>query len=205
MTPEIREQVFEPFFTTKEAGKGTGLGLSMIFGFVKQSGGHVAIESAVGEGTSVRIYLPRYEGEEAVAQTQRVADTDDNGRGELILVVEDDADLRATMVGSLRSLGYEVLDADTADMALTVLEQRPDVDLLLTDVVLPAGKNGRILAEKARERFPHLHVLFVSGYTGDAITRHWRLDEGVQLLEKPFRTTEIARAVRKALHSDSVS
>lgn len=199
MSPEIREQVFEPFFTTKEAGKGTGLGLSMIFGFVKQSGGHVAIESALGEGTSVRIYLPRYKGDKAVAETQRIVDSADNGRGELILVVEDDVDLRATMVGSLRSLGYEVLEADTAEMAFTVLAERPDADLLLTDVVLPAGKNGRILAEKARERLPHLRVLFVSGYTGDAITRHWRLDEGVQLLEKPFRAPELASAVRKAL------
>jgi PAS domain S-box-containing protein len=201
MTPEVREKVFDPFFTTKDVGKGTGLGLSMIYGFVKQSGGHVAIDSKVGEGTTVELYLPRSEGEQMAVENRRDADGVVHGAGEVVLVVEDDADMRAMTIAMLRSLGYGVLEAATAKGALEILEKDDGVNLLLTDVVLPGGSSGRALAEKARKRAPDLAVLHMSGYTEDTITRHGRLDEGVRLLRKPFHKTEIARAVRSALES----
>lgn len=203
MAPEVREQVFDPFFTTKEAGKGTGLGLSMVHGFVKQSGGHIAIYSEVGEGTTIKLYLPRYKGKKAALERHKQADEPVSGKAEVILVVEDDADLRTMIINMLQSLGYGVLESGTAKSALDILRETSGVDLLLTDMVLPGGMGGRALADWAREKHSYLPVLFMSGYTEDAIIHHGRLDERVQLLEKPFRKADLARAVRKALEGES--
>jgi PAS domain S-box-containing protein len=202
MTPEVREQVFDPFFTTKETGKGTGLGLSMVHGFVKQSGGHIVIDSEIGEGTTFKLYLPRYNGKKAAVERHKQAAESVSGTGEVILVVEDDADLRTMIIDMLQSLGYGVLKSGTATSALETLEKNSQVNLLLTDMVLPGGMSGRALADWAREKDSNLPVLYMSGYTENAIIHHGRLDEGVQLLEKPFRKADLARAVRKALDSE---
>jgi PAS domain S-box-containing protein len=194
---ETLEKVFEPFFTTKDVGKGTGLGLSQVYGFVRQSGGHVRIYSEPGEGTTVKLYLPRAPRDardEAVSPAPAQAD----GGPETILVVEDDQDLRAYSVSTLRELGYAVLEAGTGSDALTILDTA-GVDLLFTDVVLPDGMNGRVLADHARRRKPELKVLFTTGYTRNAIVHHGRLDPGVSLLGKPFTFDDLARKVRQTL------
>jgi PAS domain S-box-containing protein len=197
MDRETLEKVFEPFFTTKEVGKGTGLGLSQVYGFVRQSGGHVRIYSEPGEGTTVKLYLPRAPRDardEAAAPAPAQAD----GGPETILVVEDDHDLRAYSVSTLRELGYAVLEAGTGSDALAILD-RQGVDLLFTDVVLPDGMNGRMLADQAQRRRPDLKVLFTTGYTRNAIVHHGRLDAGVSLLGKPFTFDDLARKVRQTL------
>jgi PAS domain S-box-containing protein len=200
MPPEVLARVFEPFFTTKEVGKGTGLGLSMVYGFVKQSGGHVHIASETGNGTMVRIYLPRL----LVSKTQSAGAIGPRGarRGgdETILVCEDDEGVRANSVESLRELGYAVLEAADAKAALDVLgEHGGKVDLLFTDVILTGGMMGSDLAAKAREGCPNLRVLFTTGYARDAIVHHGRLDPGVQLLTKPFAFDDLAAKVREML------
>jgi PAS domain S-box-containing protein len=202
MAPDVRKQVFDPFFTTKETGKGTGLGLSMVYGFVKQSGGHIAIYSEVGEGTTIKLYLPRFKGKMAAIERRGQADEPVSGKGEVILVVEDDADLRSMIIDMLRSLDYGVLESGTAMSALDILNETSEVNLLLTDVVLPGGMSGRVLADRALEKDPDLPVLYMSGYTENAIIHHGRIDEGVQLLEKPFRKADLARAIGKALESE---
>ncbi|MBX3501396.1 MAG: PAS domain S-box protein [Alphaproteobacteria bacterium] len=191
------DRVFEPFFTTKETGKGTGLGLSMVYGFVRQSGGHVAIYSEEGHGTTIRLYLPRI-----VTPTDQPAPPAVEapaGGGERILVVEDDAQVRSIVAGHLRGLGYEVEEAADGQQALALLAHGAPCDLLLSDVVMPGGMGGKALAEKARQRQPGLRVLFVSGYAHDAMVRNGRLDRDVRLLSKPFRRVDLARAVRAAL------
>ena len=193
------DKAFEPFFTTKEVGKGTGLGLSQVYGFVRQSSGHVRIYSEVGEGTTVKIYLPRYIGEPntikavvSFTNTARAIGT------ESILVVEDDEELRAYTTETLRELGYFVLEAANGAEALESLERRP-VDLLFTDVVMPGGVNGRQLADEARRRWPRLKVLFTTGYTRNAIVHHGRLDPGIHLIGKPFSFQELAAKIRSRL------
>jgi PAS domain S-box-containing protein len=195
--PQIRDKVFEPFFTTKEAGKGTGLGLSMVFGFIKQSGGHIKIYSEVGHGTAIKMYLPRAKG---VADT--VADAAParvRGGTETVLVVEDDALVRNNVVMQLASLGYKTIEATNGSEALRAVDHNGAIDLLFTDVVIPGGINGRELAEQVGRRQPAIKVLFTSGYTQDAIVHHGRLDPGVLLLGKPYRKTDLARMVRVAL------
>jgi PAS domain S-box-containing protein len=195
--PEIRDKVFEPFFTTKETGKGTGLGLSMVFGFVKQSGGHIKIYSEVGHGTAIKMYLPRAKGvADAVADA---VPTRVRGGTETVLVVEDDPLVRSNVVMQLGSLGYETIEATSGPEALRAVESNGDVDLLFTDVVIPGGMNGRELAEEIGRRKPDIKVLFTSGYTQDAIVHHGRLDAGVLLLGKPYRKADLARMMRVAL------
>jgi len=198
ISPENLEKVFDPFFTTKDVGKGTGLGLSMVFGFVKQSGGHVKIYSELGHGTSVKIYLPRSSG---LQQTASEAEAASNVRGgnETVLVVEDDALVRKYVVTQIASLGYGTLQAANAAEALKLVESGVPIDLLFTDVIMPGGMNGRQLVEAATQLRPALRVLFTSGYTENAIVHHGRLDAGVLLLAKPYRKPELARMIRVAL------
>lgn len=199
-------QVFEPFFTTKETGKGTGLGLSQVYGFVRQSGGHVRMYSEVGQGTTAKLYLPRAHSE-AIAPSVVQANRDISLlRGtETVLLVEDDEGVRAYSSGVLRELGYDVIEASDAASALAALDDRADVDLLFTDVVLPGGVHGRKLADEVRQRRPGIIVLFTSGYTRNAIVHNGRLDPGVQLITKPFTYEELAERVRRALDGGQVA
>ncbi len=200
MPPEVIAQAFEPFFTTKDVGKGSGLGLSMIYGFVKQSGGHARIYSEPGEGTTIKIYLPRASAEAQIGLgTSAQAATDTTARGEIVMVVEDDVEVRTVVVSILDELGYEVLEAAMASDALAQIEQQQQISLLLTDVILPGGQSGRDLADQACELLPGLKVLYMSGYTESAIIHHGRLDEGVQLLVKPFARADLALKVRETL------
>ena len=201
MPRQVIERAFEPFFTTKEVGKGSGLGLSMIYGFVKQSGGHVKIYSEEGEGTTIKLYLPRLmrepEGEEEPVTISQ--GLEGSRREETILVVEDDDDVRAYTVECLRELGYRVLEAHDGASALRLLErQEAPIDLLFTDVVMP-GMTGRELADAARERQSDLRVLYTSGYTRNAIVHAGRLDAGVEIINKPFTYEALARKVRDML------
>jgi PAS domain S-box-containing protein len=196
----LLERVFEPFFTTKEVGRGTGLGLSMVFGFVKQSGGHIKIYSEEGHGTSVKIYLPRATGLQQTAAEARVSANIEGGN-ETILVVEDDALVRRYVMTQIESLGYTALEAANASDALQIIYHVPTIDLLFTDVIMPAPMNGRQLVDEALKRRPDLKILYTSGYTENAIVHHGRLDSGVLLLAKPYRKSELARMIRHALAS----
>jgi PAS domain S-box-containing protein len=194
----LRDKVFEPFFTTKEVGKGTGLGLSMVYGFVKQSGGHVKIYSEEGVGTTIKLYLPRA-AEEAKPVAEALPTAPRATGHESILVVEDDRMVRDYVVSQLRSLGYAATAASNAAEALRILDDGAAPDLLFTDVIMPGGVDGRELADQARRRRPSLKVLFTSGYTETAIVHHGRLDPGVLLLAKPYRKVDLARMIRAAL------
>lgn len=197
MSPEVLEQAFEPFFTTKPEGQGTGLGLSMVYGFVKQSGGHIKIYSEVGHGTTVRIYLPRIRQAEDVERTVDPGVTD--GGNETILVVEDDDDVRSTVVDLLTDLGYRVLKARDAQSGLAIVDSGVEIDLLFSDVVMPGPLRSPELARKAQERQPNLAVLFTSGYTQNAIVHGGRIDEGVELLSKPYTREALAQKIRTVL------
>jgi PAS domain S-box-containing protein len=192
-------KVFEPFFTTKPVGRGTGLGLSQVYGFVKQSGGHVKIYSEVGQGTSVKIYLPRLTAAGEPDEVPQDEPEPEGGSEETILVVEDDDDVRTYSVEILRELGYRVLEAHDGLSALRLLERQTRVDLLFTDVVLPGGMTGAQVALRARELRPGLKVLFTTGYARNAIIHHGRLDKGVQLVTKPFSSADLATKVRDVL------
>ena len=204
MTPDVIAQAFEPFFTTKPVGRGSGLGLSQVYGFIQQSGGHVRIESVPGRGTTVRMYLPRLADvpqqpacPEAAAPLPPAAPP--AGRGEVVLVVDDEPGVRQCSVDALDELGYRVLQADGAAAALRLIDAHPEIALLFTDVVMPEV-NGCVLAEEARRRRPGLKVLFATGYARNAM-EHGALDAGVDLLGKPFSLNELARRVRHALDS----
>ncbi len=198
MPPHVIDRAFEPFFTTKGPGKGTGLGLSMVYGFVKQSSGHIKIYSEEGMGTTVKLYLPRAS-VDAVSKTSGTGASSTRGSGQTILVVEDDDGVRAGVVAQLTDLGYKVLSAETGAVALEILARGDHVDLLFMDVILPGGMNGRKAADEARRLRPGLHVVYTSGYTENAIIHHGRLDEGVTLLSKPYRSVDLAEVVQKAL------
>jgi PAS domain S-box-containing protein len=194
------ERVFDPFFTTKEVGKGTGLGLSMVFGFVKQSNGHLKIYSEEGHGTTVKIYLPRATGS-ANAGIEFQASPGVAGGNETILVVEDDELVRRYVLTQIASLGYKMIEAGNASEALHIIDGTAHIDLLFTDVIMPGAMNGRQLVDAALLRRPTLKTLFTSGYTENAIVHHGRLDTGVLLLAKPYRKSDLARMIRLALHS----
>lgn len=202
MTREVLTQAFEPFFTTKDVGHGTGLGLAQVYGFVKQTGGHVKIYSEVGQGTTVRIYLPRLLVDQAIDLTEHSQeDSTYQHHGQTILVVEDDTDVRAHSTEILMELGYRVLQAGEAQTALNILEREP-VQMLFTDVGLPGGMNGRQLAEKALQRNPHLKVLFTTGYARNAIIHDGRLDPGLHLITKPFTYNALQAKVHELLEAD---
>ncbi|MCK1283888.1 PAS domain S-box protein [Bradyrhizobium sp. 44] len=194
-------QAFEPFFTTKAVGKGTGLGLSQVYGFVKQSGGHVNIYSEVGHGTTVKLYLPRLAAETAGQEHLDSDPAPEAAKEETVLVLEDDDEVRAYSVDSLRELGYRVIEAHDGPSALRLLERQPRVDLLFTDVILPGGLTGAQVAAQAKTLRPALKVLFTTGYARNAIIHHGRLDKGVQLIVKPFSFSDLATKVRDVLDS----
>jgi CheY-like chemotaxis protein len=193
----ILDKVFNPFFTSKGPGKGTGLGLSMVYGFVKQSAGHIKIYSEEGHGTTIKMYLPPGTG--AALAPEGALPSSIQGGHERILVVEDDKLVRDYVLTQLHSLGYVTLDAANAAEALALVEAGHEFDLLFTDVIMPGAMNGRQLATELQKSRPKLKVLFTSGYTENAIIHHGRLDSGVLLLAKPYRKSDMARMIRKAL------
>lgn len=197
MSADVIRQAFEPFFTTKERGKGSGLGLSMVYGFVKQSNGHIKIYSELGHGTTLKLYLPRCQ-RPSDAVNAAPASAKQVGGNERILVVEDDDLVRQHVISQLQELGYDVKAANSGDAALQVLEQNR-FDLLFSDVVMPGELNGPKLVAIAQQRYPDMKVLFTSGYTENAIVHHGRLDPGVKLLSKPYRRQELADKIREAL------
>jgi CheY-like chemotaxis protein len=195
MAPEVIARAFEPFFTTKSEGQGTGLGLSQVFGWVKQSGGHIKIYSELGHGTTIKLYLPRAEAQSASKEQQpeiRIPTGD-----ETILVVEDNPNVRKTVIRQLHDLGYRTIEADSGVAAMEVVRNGTQFDLLLTDVVMPGGMTGYQLAQQARAERPGLKVLFTSGYTELAAARD--VDLSHQLLSKPYRKQDLGQAVRTVL------
>jgi CheY-like chemotaxis protein len=200
MPADIRDKVFEPFFTTKEVGKGSGLGLSMVYGFVKQSGGHIKIYSEPGHGTTIRLYLPPASAgaDAALPSAAPIA-----GGSETILVVEDDPLVRNFVVAQLQGLGYRTIAAADSRAAMAVVENGEPFDLLFTDVILSGGMTGRQLADAVAKHRPGLKVLYTSGYTDNSIVHHGRLDQGVLLLTKPYRKTQLAQMIRQALKGET--
>ena len=199
MPAEVIERAFDPFYTTKGVGKGTGLGLSQVFGFLKQSKGHVKIYSEVGHGTTIKLYLPRYSGtdttiEAAVRREALPVGTAD----EIVLVVEDEAGVRHVSVDALRELGYTVIQAASPNEALQQLAVQPHVTLMFTDIVMP-DMTGRQLAEKALEQRPDLKVLYTTGYTRNSIVHNGVLDPGTAFLAKPFTIEQLAAKIREVL------
>jgi CheY-like chemotaxis protein len=197
MTREVRERAFDPFYTTKGPGSGSGLGLSMVYGFVKQTGGHVSLYSEPGHGTTVRLYLPPARGEaelpaEAPSEPPR-------GRGETILVVEDDASVRRVNVARLGDLGYRVIEAEDGPAALTLLDGQAAVDLLFTDIIMPRGMTGVELAQLVRQRFPAMPILFSSGYAAPELLQSGGDIAGAVLLKKPYTAAMLATRLRELL------
>ena len=196
--PNILERVYEPFFTTKAEDKGTGLGLAMVYGFLKQSGGHVKIYSEIDEGTTIKVYLPRARSS-ASAGTESAMSVVGSLGSETIMVVEDEPDVRSYLVETLRDLNYNVREAPDGNAALALFDKDPKgVDLLLTDIVMP-GLNGRELSDRLQRRQPSLKVLFMTGYSRNAIVHQGRLDPGVSLLQKPLTQTMLAAKIREVL------
>jgi signal transduction histidine kinase/ActR/RegA family two-component response regulator len=201
MSPDLIERAFEPFYTTKPVGQGTGLGLSQVYGFVRQSGGHVKIYSEPGHGTTIKLYLPRHYGPAEPLDAPSTLAAPDPGRaGESILLVEDEERVRQLAADTLTKLGYQVLQADCAREALRQLERNAHIDLLFTDIVMPE-KNGRELADEARRLRPGLKVLFTTGYTRNAIVHNGILDAGVNLIVKPYSIDQLARKLREVLEA----
>jgi signal transduction histidine kinase len=196
----LLDKVFDPFFTTKDVGKGSGLGLSMVYGFVKQSNGHIKIYSEEGHGTAVKLYLPQAAGV-ATAPAAEIGVSGGGHGDESILIVEDDALVREYVVTQISRFGYHTLTASNAAEGLAIINGAERIDLLFTDVIIPGGMNGRQLATEALKRRPGLKVLYTSGYTENAIVHHGRLDAGVLLLPKPYLGSDLARMIRTALAS----
>jgi CheY-like chemotaxis protein len=199
MAPAVLARVFEPFFTTKEPGKGTGLGLSVIYGFVKQSGGHVTAYSEQGKGTTVNVYLPR-----AISDSEREASATAPTAaapltGETILLVEDNAQVRNVTAKRLQNLGYAVVEAENAAGAIDVLGSGSDIDLIFSDVVMPGGMSGFDLAQWARKNAPTVPVLLTSGFAEDVARAGETLASELEILRKPYTGADLARALRKAL------
>ncbi len=198
MSEAVKAKIFEPFFTTKEVGRGTGLGLSMVYGYIGQAGGHITVDSEVGRGTIFKLHLRRAVFDASAERAHPVA-SPRIATGETVLVIEDESDLRRVVVASLSSLGYRVLEAGSGQEALEHLARAVRIDLLLTDVVLPGGLGGKVLADAVIERFPDARVLFMSGHAEGAILRKGQLDPGVRLISKPFALEDLANEVRAAL------
>ncbi len=202
MAPDVVARAFEPFFTTKDVGRGSGLGLSMVYGFVRQSGGHVKLYSEVGRGTTVKIFLPRAAETAALPEARAEVEAEPRGAGERILVVEDQPEVRALVVRLLVDYGYEVTEAASGPAALAILREDADFDLLFTDIVLPGGMDGTVLAKGARKLCPALAILYTTGYTGNALVHGGALDRDAAVIAKPFDKRKLARMVREALDRD---
>jgi CheY-like chemotaxis protein len=198
MSREVMQRAFDPFFTTKPEGQGTGLGLSQVFGFIKQSGGHVKLYSELGQGTTVKLYIPKAPGESNHVLDTPTDEQTAGGIGETVLVVEDDEDVRAAAATMIGELGYSVIAADSPEQALRILGEQP-VTLVFTDVVMPGPITSRELADRACELQPGVKVLFTSGYTQNAVVHGGRLDDGVELISKPYRRDQLARRLRRLL------
>jgi CheY-like chemotaxis protein len=202
--PALLEKVFEPFFTTKQVGKGTGLGLSMVYGFVKQSGGHIKVYSEEGQGTAIKIYLPR--AEETAGPLADAAPVSPVPFGhETILVVEDDALVRGYVIAQLGGLGYRTLVTSDGVAALALVDQGVEFDLLFTDMIMPGGMNGRELADAIVKRRGDVRALYTSGYADHSIVHDGYLDPGIALLRKPYRKSDLARKIREVLESGPLS
>jgi CheY-like chemotaxis protein len=199
MAPEVIEHAFEPFFTTKDVGRGTGLGLSMVYGFVKQSGGHVSIYSEIGHGTSIRLYLPRASGPAETQQAYSPVVDHKLAGCETILVVEDDKAVRTIATNILQGLGYAVREAEDGQTALGILQSPASIDLLFTDLIMPNGMSGQDLLRKAREHRPELRALFTSGYSEQFLKDRGSIEADVPVLGKPYRRQKLAVAIRDAL------
>ena len=202
MMPEVKRHAFEPFYTTKEVGKGTGLGLSVVYGFAKQSGGHVEVDSEAEKGATMRLYLPRSEEQQRDAPEEADEFQEPEKRGGTILVLEDDSDVRALAVTHLTALGYEVIQAEDGRTALAILERRPDVDLLFVDMVLPGGMSGPETVQEAREKYPKLKTLFVSGYYENDNVDATVTGDDIVILRKPYAKSELAKTIAAAMVSD---
>jgi CheY-like chemotaxis protein len=197
MTPEVIQKAFDPFFTTKPTGEGTGLGLSMIYGFVRQSGGQVRIYSELGEGTTMCMYLPRHGDEAPSATEEKLAESRSaDGAGEVVLVIDDDATVRMLVSEVLLELGYAVMEAADGPSGLQILQSNVRVDLLITDVGLPGGLNGRQVADAARVERPALKVLFITGYAENAVIGKQRLGRGMYVMTKPFQLDVLTQRIR---------
>jgi CheY-like chemotaxis protein len=194
----IRDKIFDPFFTTKEVGKGTGLGLSMVYGFVKQSGGDVRFHTEEGQGTTFELFLPRAS-EHAEPDEPAPPLAELSGAGQSVLVVEDDALVRDSVIKQLEGLGYKPLVAANGAEALALIETNEHVDLLFTDLIMPGPLSGRQLAEQVVKRRPSIKVLYTSGYTENNVMSHGRLDADVVLLNKPYHKSDLARKIRMVL------
>ena len=200
MTPEVIAKAFDPFFTTKAVGKGTGLGLSQIFGFTKQTGGHCAIYSEPGQGTTVKLYMPRHMGEPTMTRSTLIPESElpQGQAGEVVLVFEDEQRVRHFSVDALRELGYIVISAASGSEALVALGEQPQITMLFTDIVMPE-MNGRKLDDAALALRPDLKVLFTTGYTRNAVVHNGMLDAGVAFLPKPFTVSQLATKVREVM------
>jgi CheY-like chemotaxis protein len=199
MTPEVASRAFDPFFTTKPIGQGTGLGLSMIHGFVRQSGGQVRIYSELGKGTTMCLYLPRFAGEMVATETLDTDHPGEAGHGETILVIDDEQPIRMLITDVLEEAGYRVLEAADGSAGIKLLQSDARIDLLITDVGLPGGINGRQVADAGRAIRPELKVLFVTGYAENAVVSNGHLEAGMQVITKPFAMTALGARVREII------
>lgn len=199
--PDVIAQAFDPFFTTKPIGHGTGLGLSMIHGFVRQSCGQVRIYSELHKGTTMCLYFPRFTGGREVAEIAEIVAAADSGQGETVLVIDDEPTVRMLIVEVLEDVGYSAIEACDGPAGLKILQSDVKIDLLITDVGLPGGINGRQVADAARTKRPNLKVLFVTGYAENAVIGHGHLDAGMQVIAKPFAMAVLANKIRDMIEA----